>query len=360
MNVAILGAGNGGVSAVVELGRLGFRTQLWNRSRSTLEPYFSAGGIRYSGVFGEGIAELDLMTTDLAEALKDVDVILVCLPTFAHAHLAKELVKLEINTIPVVLNPGHTGGVLSFIEIFNINKLTPPPVAEFSTLSYVARKPEPDKVWITGSAKHVWVASMPGDDIAIQVAQQLYPVAQTATDVIFSSLANVNMVLHTPGTILGAAWIESTAGDFTFYVQGLPDGVGKIMEALDAERLAVAAAFGHEMPTLFDEMRSIGTIEPDAEASAGVAVAVRSGKANSKIKAPDSLSHRYYIEDFWYGLKPFLVFAKIAGVDVPIASSLMNMAEVLTGDTLTDTGRTAVSMGIDGMAKNDLLKHVRR
>ena len=359
MRIAILGAGNGGASAVVELSQRTFKTRLWNRSKTTLMPFQEAGGVKHTGFFGEGIVKPEFITDKLSEAIDGADVIMVCLPTLAHANIAEMLAKLGANNIPVVLNPGHTGGALEFVETFNRNHLTPPPTAELSTLTYVARKPEPDIVRTTGSAKHVWVATMPGGEIAMEAAKELYPNAESAKDVIATGLANVNMVLHPPGAILGAAWVEATGGDFTFYVEGLPTGVGRVMEALDAERLAVAKAFDHRLPDLFREMQSIGTIEMDADPIESLAAAVRGGEANSKIKAPDSLNHRYYREDFWYGVKPFLAFAEIAHVAVPVAKSLMNLAELLVGDLVQSEGRSSAAMGVTGMSKNELITYVR-
>ena len=358
MIVAVLGGGNGGAAAIVELSRRDFNTRLWNRSVATLAPYRRAGGISYTGVFGDGTAAPELITTNLAAAIDGVDIILVCLPAPAHAGIAEALAELGANTTPVVLNPGHTGGALEFVAAFGRRNLAPPATAEFSTLTYVARKPQPDTVWITGAAQCVRVAAMPGGEAALAGAKDLYPVAQTAADVIVTGLANVNMVLHPPGAILGASWVEACNGDFTFYVEGLPDGVGRIMAALDRERLAVARVYGHHLPDLFTEMQSIGTIERDADRAAGLAAAVRGGAANSKIKAPDSLSHRYYREDFWYGIKPFLAFARIAGVDVPVASSLMKLAEILAGGAANSEGRSASRMGIDGLNKDELTRLV--
>ncbi len=358
MIVAILGAGNGGASAVVELNHRGFETRLWNRSPATLAPFQQAGGIKYTGVFGEGLVKPTLITADLREAIVGVDIILVCLPTLAHANIAESLAKLGENNIPVVLNPGHTGGSLEFVEAFKRHNVTPPPTAEFSTLTYIARKPEPDTVWTTGAAKHLWVAAMPGGESALAGARELFPNAEAAGDVIATGLANVNMILHPPGAILGAAWVESCGGDFTFYVEGLPDGVGRIMEALDAERLAVAKAYGHDVPDLFAEMQSIGTIESDVDRSVGLAAAIRAGGANSKIKAPDSLEHRYYREDLWYGIKPFLVLAEIAQTQVPIAGSLMSLAEALVDASVKTEGRSAATMGIEGLSKAELINLV--
>ena len=79
---------------------------------------------------------------------------------------------------------------------------------------------------------------------------------------IASSLANVNLGAAHPGAVLAAAWVEATRGDFRFYVDAMTPGVAGSIEALDRERLAVAAAFGHALPTLTDEMAAIGTAEP--------------------------------------------------------------------------------------------------
>lgn len=356
MIVAILGGGNGGASAVVDLAQRGFQTRLWNRSAPILEAYQQAGGIRYDGALGQGLGKPRMLTTALAEAIDGVDIILVCLPTTAHAALAAALAEVGTIETPVVLNPGHTGGALAFAEGFRRCGSPPPPTAELSTLTYVARKPEPDSVRITAVAQHVWLAALPGSEAAVTAAKALYPCAEPATDVLFSGLANVNMVLHPPGAILGAAWVEARAGDFTFYVEGMSDGVGRALEALDRERLAVAAGYGHALPDLFAEMQSIGTIEQAAARDDGLVAAIRTGLANAQIKAPDSLSHRYYHEDFWYGLRPFLVFADIAGVRVPVAESLMQLAQALTGNAAAPEGRTARAMGIAGMNKQELLQ----
>ena len=80
-------------------------------------------------------------------------------------------------------------------------------------------------------------------------AKELYPVAETADNVIATGLANVNMVLHPPGAILGAAWVETCKGDFNVLCARTAGMAwGAIMAALDGERLAVAKAYGHKLP----------------------------------------------------------------------------------------------------------------
>src|SRR5439155_16816227 len=130
-------------------------------------------------------------------------------------------------------------------------------------------------------------------------------------DVLACDLANVNMVLHTPGGVLAAAWVEATGGEFTFYVQGMTPAVARVMGALDDERRAVARVYGHDLPALVAEMRAIGTAAASARDDDLVAT-IASGEANRQIKAPDSLAHRYYREDFGHGLLPFTALRAIA------------------------------------------------
>ena len=235
-----------------------------------------------------------------------------------------------------------------------------PPIAEFSTLTYVARKYQPQCVTVSGRAKQVRVAALPGGEAALEAARRLFPCSSPVRDVLACGLSNVNMVLHPPGAILGAAWIEARGGDFTFYDDGMTPGVARVMKALDDERRAVAHAFGHELPNLIVEMQQIGTVEAAVSDTQDFALAIAGGTANSRIKAPGSLTHRYYLEDFGHGLLPFMVFAAIAGVAVPVAESLFTLAEKLVGARYHETGRTAKAMGIAGLDLQGLISLVRQ
>lgn len=282
------------------------------------------------------------------------------LPTFSHAPVARSLAAAGWPADrPVILNPGHTGGALEFAQAFRSVRSDVPPVAEFSTLTYVARKYRPDGVTVTGRAKQVRAAALAGGDVALDTACRLFPGATAVGDVLASALANANLVLHPPGAVLAAAWVEATRGEFTFYVEAMTPGVARTMRQLDGERLAVAKAFGHQLPNLIEEMKLIGTVEPSFVDTQDFAAAIAGGEANKHIKGPDSLQHRYYREDFGHGLLPFLELAAIAGVHTPVASSLFTLAQALVGIDYRKGGRTAEAMGIAGLSKNELLKLVR-
>jgi opine dehydrogenase len=355
--IAVVGAGAGGAAAVVELVATGHDVSFWGRSPATLAAFQEQGGVAYEGVLGSGLARPRQITGDLRAAIEAVDVILVCLPTFAHADIARALAGVGTK-VPVVLNPGHTGGALEFQHAFRALGIDPPPIAEFSTLTYVARKYAPGRVTITGAAASVRLAALPDGDAALAAGVALFRSAAVMPDVLACDLANVNMVLHVPGAVLAAAWIEATHGDFTFYVAGMTQGVARVMRSLDDERRAVARAFGHMLPSIVAEMQAIGTVEASVTDTDDLAGAIAAGGANRGIKAPESLGHRYYREDFGYGLLPFVVLASIAGVDVPVATSLLRIGQTLLGADLAAEGRTAERMGIAGLNRDGLLNFV--
>lgn len=331
--VAVLGAGAGGAAAAVDLTRRGHEVTLWHPRAERLEQLVD--GIVHRGALGEGIARVRL-ARDLAGALDGADVAVACLPAVARPRLVDALARAHATT-PLVLDPGGVGGALHVAASLP----EPPPLATLSTLTYVARFAEPDVVNVTGVARRVHGAALPGGERALELAQDIFPQVAPAADVLAADLANVNLVLHPPGAILGAAWVEATGGDFRFYVEGMTPGVVRVLEALDAERLAVAHAYGHELEPLAEEMRAIGTAAAGATGDA-----IRGGGANATIRAPGSLAHRYYREDVAYGLAPFCALAGAADVDVPIAESLLRLGLTLTGDTDT---LGAAELGIEGL-----------
>lgn len=354
--IAVLGAGAGGLAAVAELGLKGVDCALWNRGEAVIAEIVSRRGFDVTGFDGLSHVKPALATLDLSAALRGADAVLVVLPTLAHADVARCLAEAGWRG-PVILNPGHTGGALEFATVWSGTGNPLPPIAEFSTLTYVARKHSAWSVNVTGRAKSVRVAALPGGEVAVEIARQLFTGLDVVGDVLASSLSNVNLVLHPPGAVLCAGWIEATAGGFTFYRDGMTPGVARVMQALDDERRAVAEAFGHCLPGLAEEMARIGTVEPRG-VDKPLREAISGGEANAGIKAPESFGHRYYLEDFGHGVLPFVALARVAQVPVPTAEALLQIGRLLVGDALIRNGRSAAAMGIAGLTRDQLKKRV--
>lgn len=334
---------------MAELTQKGFDVSLWSRSAETLAPFANAGGVIYEGALGEGKAVPRVITTNLADALDGADLVLACLPAVAHEALAVAVAQLACD-VPIVLDPGGTGGALLFRRVFGDEGARLPPVVEMSTLTYIARRTAAATVSVFAVAKKVHAACLPGGEAVLGSVDASFGGVTREPHVLSTSLRNINLVLHPPVALLSAAWVEATEGNFLVYSQGVTTGVYALMEAFDAERRAVGAALGLELPSLVEEMNEVGSVDEDAYLRGDHRGAIATGRANATIKAPSSLAHRYYQEDLAFAVLPFTEIARACSVPTPIADAILTVAAAMLGSDLRSRGLTAAKLGIEGVA----------
>ena len=348
--VAVLGAGHGGCAAAADLTRRGFRVRLHARSEARLAPLRERGGVEARGV-QTGLVPLADLTTDVAEAIDGADLIMLVVPSVAHEHYARALASLLGPDRPVFLNPGHTGGALHFVhELRRAGYRDEVPACETVTLTYICRMEGPATVGIYSYVRRLRFAAFPGRhaERLHALVQPLYPEILPAASVLETALSNMNAVFHPPGMLMNAGWIESTGGGFLFYREGITEAVGRVVAAVDAERLAIARALGVPARSFLDSFFEAGLTTPEAHASGSIARACRESGPNATIRAPSSLDHRYVHEDVGYGLVPFAAFGRLAGVPTPTIDALVHLASEAAGIRYGETGLTLEKMGLAG------------
>src|SRR5438128_275892 len=106
--VAILGAGHGGCAAAADLGKRGYCVRLHARNRDRLAPLRAQGGIEARGSIVQGLVPIDVMTSDVAEAVRGADLIMLVVPGVAHSYYARALAPRIDGSVPIFINPGHT------------------------------------------------------------------------------------------------------------------------------------------------------------------------------------------------------------------------------------------------------------
>lgn len=347
--IAILGAGNGGFAAASHLHSHGASVRLYNRSAATIRSVQEVGGIGYSGVAGEGFAQISVITNELGVALAGTDLIIICLPAAAFAGLARDLAPLLDGSIPIILNPGSTGGALAMGGMLREAGCTAvPPIGETNTLTYICRKRGEGNVYISSLVRNVRFAALPAsatEGLADQL-RRFYPSLREQPSVLHTSLSNVNAVLHPPGIVLAAAWIEHSGGDFSYYYDAGTPAVAQVMADLDRERLAVAAAWGIELepfPTMFAD---IGSTSEAAGRSGSYLRVLRESEPNKFIRAPASLEHRYLYEDIPFGVVPISELGRARGAGTPVADALITLASSMNRVDYRAQGWTLERLGL--------------
>jgi opine dehydrogenase len=177
--------------------------------------------------------------------------------------------------------------------------------------------------------------------------------------VLETGLSNLNAIFHPEGMIMNAGWIEHTRGNFLFYREGFTAAIGRVTEAVDAERLAVARALGVPASPFIDVFYEAGLTTRAAHDSGDISRACLESEPNKTIKSPPSLNHRYVHEDVGYGLVPIAAFGRLAGVATPTIDALVQLAGLAVGIDYRRDGLTLERLGLAGKSPSDLLRFVQ-
>lgn len=341
MKVTILGGGNSGLAMAAHLSQQGHQVSLWNRSRETIERLMETKVIHCEGKI-QGSVAVDLVTDDLGKAIKDPDVVLITTPANAHKALAQQLAtEIEKSTV-IVLNPGRTFGAIEFREVYQeFNQKYEQTIAETQTIIYTCRKTEPDAVNTLAFKSDVLISTFnPKDNVEViaRLPQCLQPFLKPAQSMVETSIGNVGMIFHCAPLLLNAGWTENVHNTYKYYYDGITPSIGRLLEKIDEERVAVSKLLGHEVETAVEWMiRSYG-VEGD-----NIFEVIQKNEVYKTIEAPSQLEHRYIMEDIPYGLVPLEAVGKDLGLEmkdtgliIDLASSIMEMDFRKLGRTIKD------------------------
>lgn len=353
--VCVAGAGNGGLAMAAHLSLLGCKVNLFNRSPERLKAVKMNNGISVTGELN-GFAKLNIITSDPQEALDKVDLIMIVVPATAHRTMANLLGPYLTDGQIVILNPGRTGGVLEFTEILRqISIKTYPFVAEAETLLYACRITNPAQVKIFAIKNSVPVATLPAYHIpdVLNVVRKVLPQFAPGDNVLKTSLSNIGSVFHPALTILNTAWIEERHGDFDYYHEGASPSVAKVLEAIDAERVAVADAIGIKVATAREWLYlAYGAAGNDLYS------AMQANIGYSGVRAPNTIDHRYITEEVPTSLVPIASLGDQLGVPVPTIKAIIHLANILHKRDYWSIGRTTKNLGLAGLSVQQIRKLV--
>jgi opine dehydrogenase len=356
-SVTVLGAGNGGCAAAADLAARGLDVRLYNRSLSRLEPLIERGGLDWQGPAGEGFVELPVMTDDLGEAVQGSELVMLAVPISAYPLLARELGAVLPADGVVFLNPGHMGGGLFLAhEIHRLTGRADVRTCEVSTLAYTCRMTGPAAVNIMQVTPHLPFAAFPGKWQAelFELLQDLYPAIGESGDVLETGFMDINAVEHPPQIICNAGWLEHTRGDYLFYYEGTTPSVGRVIDALDEERRAVARAAGVPTKPFVQLFHDMGYTTEAGAASGTAHAALQASAPNRWIKAPPTLDHRYLHEDVGWGLVPWADMGRSLGVRTPLIDGLITVGSVLAGRDYRSEGLTLSRLGLVGLSGEEV------
>jgi opine dehydrogenase len=354
LKIAVLGGGNGSFAAAGDFALQGHEVRLWRRDAAQVAAHHAAGSrILVKDVNGQHDVQLALVTTDIAVATNDVELILCPTPAFAQADIARELAPHLSDGQVVFVPPATFGSMIFAIAARDAGNRAAVCFAETGTLPWLTRKHGPFEIAITIRAKRLPVGVFPlrAADHALDIIGKAFPgVIEPCGDALSGALMNAGPIIHPPLIVMNAGPIEHFER-WDIHKEGTQAPIRRVTDALDAERIAVREALGYGAPhfPLADHYATEGEIWMYGRGSHDRLT--DSGDWRERIALSE---HRYMREDLQLGLSFLVSAGELADVATPLAKAFLSIGGSICGEDFMKTGRTLARLGLGNLHRAEL------
>ncbi|MGB9615600.1 MAG: ketopantoate reductase family protein, partial [Fervidobacterium sp.] len=255
--VAVLGSGNGGLTFAGDLALAGHTVNLCElpRFKESLDPVMQSGGIEMAGVARTGFAKLNNITTNVGEAIKGVEVIIIAVPAYGHKAFAEALAPYVEDGQLITLNPSYTFGCIEFAHTLKEKGVDLDRILLGATgiLPYATRKFMGNKVYCTAVKAKVPFTAFPAKNTTkmLFILNEIYPEDDGERGILIDSvnelkmsLENVNIFGHPPMMILKAVDVE--LGEEPYLKAEKSHAVALLRRAMNNEAMKITKSFGME------------------------------------------------------------------------------------------------------------------
>ena len=340
MRVGIIGAGAVGLGSAALLRQHGHAPLVWSPSLSKTP---GPASIHSSGAVS-GDFEIEVAST-LEQAGADAPAVLVCLPGWAHQHAFDRIGRVAAKGQTVIVSShASLGGMYLRRASAAAN------VVAWGTTVVTGRRTDTLSCALSNLRAKVDAA---GTAEGLALCRELFGDRFTQRDgLIAIQLSNVNPQNHLAMLLCNLTRAER--GEDWGNYWGITPAVARLMEALDQERLALAAAFGVQVRTLHEHFHWSFGVPLASMAEMAAAVDARGGAP----LGPKTLDTRYITEDVPYGIVVTEALGRMAGVPVPLHTAGIEMFNALQGVDFRAANQMLPSLGLDKMDKAALLAAV--
>jgi len=380
--VAILGGGACAQTLAADFALAGYKVHLYELPEfvpETLGEVLKTHEIELGGKQNNfkwfrraGVAKVDVVTTDISEALKGAGLIIVSVPSKGHKPFFEKMLPCLEDRQVISIFPDNFGSLV-LREMMrekgcDVNVV----IGGWSSMPYAVRKTEPGKVDCVFRIHRLVYDTLPSTDgdKFFEVLKDIPPFEGTAVlergdTVIGIGLSNPNPVVHTPGSILSVGPMEVTQmeemtlgipkGKFSMYKHGMSPAVSRVQFAFYQDMCKIASAIGIKIVEYSEEQffskGSVMGVEYYGPFSDAIF---------PPIVGPDSTEHRYFTEDISVGSVVYYQLAKKIGVEVPIIESIIRLGSVICKRDFLKEGRSLREMGIEDWTKEQIIAYIRR
>jgi opine dehydrogenase len=344
MNVAIAGAGAVARAYAALLARDGHRVAMWS-------PRGGAEDVR-NAVVAKGLVEgkFDVTLNPSPQSIESAEAVLVALPATAYAATFPDIARHLRSHQTVFVSGALSLAPLWLAELAAARGESPLVVASGTTVA-TARTID-GGVSVNTVRTRVSIASLPtnrSSDALAAMSALFGDRFDAAQDVLAVTLANINPVAHAAMAITNLTRIERAEAWPQYHF--LTPSVARLVEAMDRERRAVAAAFGRDvLPIEAHFQRSF-----DVPQSTLAEIAAELHRRRGGPPGPTTLDTRFVLEDVPYGLVFNAALARIVNTDTSATDATVTLIATLYGRDFRAENPLIDALGLGAATRESLL-----
>ncbi len=306
MRVSILGAGAIAFGCAAMLEKAGHEVWIWSPSGKQMldlargQPLVATGA--FNGSYSPRVAH------SIAEAIASADVILFALPGNGHKLVFDAAVPHLREGQPLIISSHLSFGAL-YLNKRLIARGVRSPIIAWGTTVTTGRKTGTCSVHVGTVRKEVDMAVLPTDaaELGHALCTRLFGDRFVQREGLLAiSLSNLNPQNHLAIALLNLTRIER--GEEWSQLENTTPLVGQFMEALDAERLAIANSFGLKVKTVREHVAMTANVPIASVAE----MSLTKFREAPGVSGPKSVDTRYVLEDAPFGLLPIVLLGQLA------------------------------------------------
>lgn len=344
MRVSILGAGGVAYGTAAYLIQAGHEPMLWSPSGKRTAalaagaPLIAKGAIE--GTFHPRIA------MDCAQAVNEADVVMIILPGFGHKATLEAAAPHIREGQPIIISSHMSFGALYLSKLLVARGVRAPIIAWGTTLT-TGHQPSPTEVKVVTVRKKIDFATVPESaaDDALALCNRLFSDRFVKREGLLAiAVSNLNPQNHLAIALMNLTRMER--GEHWGQGENVTPAVGRLIEALDLERLSIAKVLGVHVRTV-QEHFVLSFHVPAGSVSEMNQEMHRQGNGGF---GPQSAVTRYVLEDVPFGLVATVQLGRLAGVPAPLHEAGISLFSAAYGRDFTTENDLLQALNIGSLS----------
>lgn len=346
--IGIVGTGPIGLGSAALLSKHGLTSMIWSPSRNFQPGTYKGIEMTSSGAIDK--AFFPEFAHSAKELVQNCKVILIAVPANAHKDVFDQIAEY-LRADHVIIISSHAPFGSQYLQSRLLPHDIEPLIIAWGTTIVSGRKNTATSVHINTVRDRVDMATLPVNraNEGLQLCQQLFGDHFKLHDnMMVIALSNLNPQNHLGIALCNLTRMEK--GEIWQQAANITPAVGRLLEQLDKERLAIAEALDLKVRNIYEHF-SLSFHVAYASVSDMSEEMVRNGHSGC---GPASLDTRYVFEDVPYGLVPTAWLGQQVGRPAILHEAGILMFNALYGQDFYSENTLMAALDLEVLSKTEL------